>query len=299
MKTKRILILLALSILVPFFSGCQEKEADDVSLSQQGFFSQQNYNYNLSREEPVTVPIVRLGTSGDLNLDITMKAASDVSSIFSLPSSVIIADGNRVGNVEVLFDKTHLAYMETYVLNVAISEYSSVYGYGEATLQIANPLPDDLSYEIYGEGCIIEGWWGEEESKQMFYVDCGGGIYKCYLPDCWGHDSGPDYPVQNYVFYWDTMTNKLYIPFQPMGTEDWCIGDQGSIACQFGGPGYAEGLRTWRDYIDEVYKNGSFPQPHYNPETRTFYLSDSAACSSADGAVVYGTPGTPDIFTLQ
>lgn len=55
---------------------------------------------------------------------------------------------------------------------------------------------------------------------------------------------------------------------------------------------------VWREYIDNVYKSSPFPQPHYDPATKSFYLSDSAACSPKTGAVVYGSPGAPDVFKL-
>ena len=129
--------------------------------------------------------------------------------------------------------------------------------------------------------------------------DYADNVYQCYLPECWGHDSGAGYPVQDYVFFWNTKTNKLYIPFQFMGCEDWCIGDQGSIACKFGGPDYKAGSAQWMDYIDKIYAGHAYPQPHYDPEKKAFYLSDSAACSPADGTVAYGNPGPPDVFYLE
>ena len=239
--------------------------------------------------------MVRLGTGGDITVNITSSGASE----FTVPSSVTIADGDRIGAFDVTFNPSDLAYMESYIIDLNINGFSSIYGYGNARLQIENPMPSDFPYSSYGEGTIVEGWWGEEEEKELMYRDCGGGIYQCYLPECWGHDSGAGYPVQDYVFFWDTKTNKLYIPFQFMGCEDWCVGDQGSIACKFGGPGYGDGLRVWREYIDGVYASSSFTQPHYDPATKAFYLSDSAACDPKTGAVVYRSPGTPDVFTLK
>ena len=133
----------------------------------------------------------------------------------------------------------------------------------------------------------------------MFVREYAENVYQCYLPECWGHDSGAGYPVQDYVFFWNTKTNKVYVPFQFMGCEDWCIADQGAIACMFGGPGYKEGSADWMAYIDKVYATHTYPQPHYDPAKKAFYLSDSAACSPADGSVSYGTPGRPDVFYLE
>ena len=295
MKAIRFISFLLGGALILSLGACDDSEQGGDDLSGQGFFSQKTLIYSLAGESSISVPVVRLGNTGEINLTITSSGPSE----FSVPSSVTIADGDRMGSFDITFNPSALSYMESYNINVGITGFSSIYGYGDAVVQIDNPMPANLPYSSYGQGTIVEGWWGEEEEKELFYRDCGGGIYQCYLPECWGHDSGAGYPVQDYVFFWDTKTNKLYIPFQAMGCEDWCIGDQGSIACKFGGPGYADGLRVWREYIDNVYKTSSFTQPHYDPATKAFYLSDSAACSPKTGAVVYGTAGTPDVFTLQ
>lgn len=295
MKTNRLLSFLLAVTAIVCLPSCKDNEEDGADLSGQGFFSQETLIYSLAGESSINVPVVRLGTSGDITVNISSSGPSE----FNVPSSVIIKDGERMGSFDITFSPSSLAYMESYNINLSIGGFSSIYGYGNATVQIENPMPADFPYSSYGQGTIVEGWWGEEEEKELFYRDCGGGIYQCYLPECWGHDSGAGYPVQDYVFFWDTKTNKLYIPFQFMGCEDWCIGDQGSIACKFGGPGYGDGLRIWREYIDNVYKSSSFTQPHFDPATKKFYLSDSAACDPKTGKVTYGTAGTPDVFTLN
>ena len=295
MKYTSILAVLAAASLLAV--SCKEGEGNggaSAELSNQGFFSQEKYVYSLNSVSTLELPVARLGTAGDLNVTVTATGASE----FTVPGTITIKDGDRIGVAQIAFDKSALAYMESYELTVTISGFNSIYGYGQAVVQIDNPMPADFPYEVYGSGKITEGWWGEVEEKDLMYRDCGGGIYQCYLPECWGHDSGAGYPVQDYVFFWDTRTNKLYIPFQFMGCEDWCVGDQGSIACKFGGPNYGDGLRVWREYIDNVYKTSTFPQPHYDPATRSFYLSDSAACSPKTGAVVYGSAGEPDVFKL-
>ena len=197
--------------------------------------------------------------------------------------------------MELTYDPKSLTYNETYELDIAISGFSSIYGYEKVHVIIEYPT----SYVEYGSGTIYEDWWGEKEDKTLFVRDYADNVYQCYLPECWGHDSGAGYPVQDYVFFWNTKTNKLYIPFQFMGCEDWCIGDQGSIACKFGGPDYKAGSAQWMDYIDKIYAGHAYPQPHYDPEKKAFYLSDSAACSPADGTVAYGNPGPPDVFYLE
>ena len=188
-----------------------------------------------------------------------------------------------------------LTFNETYELDITISDFKSIYGYQKVHVIIEYPT----SYFEYGAGTIYEDWWGEQEDKTMFAREYAENVYQCYLPECWGHDSGAGYPVQDYVFFWNTKTNKVYVPFQFMGCEDWCIADQGAIACKFGGPDYKAGSADWMAFIDQVYASHAYPQPHYDPAKKAFYLSDSAACSPADGSVAYGSPGRPDVFYLE
>lgn len=147
--------------------------------------------------------------------------------MFTVPSQVTIKDGERVGNLVVTYDKSQLAFNETYELNLSISDYTSLFGYGKAVATIEYPT----SYYEYGKGTIEEGWWGEQEDKVMYARDYAKNILQCYLPDCWGHDTGAGYDAQDYVFYWNTETNKVYVPLQYMGTTggdkiQWNIADE-------------------------------------------------------------------------
>ena len=295
MKTiTRLILLSALAV----FASCKDDEgmgggSASSGSSTEGFFFKQAFNYNLTSDPVVEVPVVRLGTEGDLTVEVAASGASE----FTVPSEVVIKSGDRMGTLAVTYDPSKLSFNQVYEIALSIKDYTSIYGYQNATVTIEKPT----SYYKYGAGTIVEDWWGEQEDKEMFVREYAENVLQCYLPQCWGHDSGgPDkYPVQDYVFFWNTKTNKVYVPFQFMGCEDWCIADQGAIACKFGGPGYKEGSAEWRSYIDTYYTTCAYPQPHYDPEKKAFYLSDSAACSPADGSVAYGTPGRPDVFTLE
>lgn len=292
MKTIAKLILLSALATV---AACGKSAGPDGSASAgsstEGFFFKQEFNYNLTSNPVVEVPVVRLGTQGDLTVQVTATGASE----FTVPGEVVIKDGDRMGTLAVTYDPSKLSFNQLYQVALAIKDYTSLYGFQNATLTIEKPT----SYYKYGAGTIVEDWWGEQEDKDMYAREFAEDVLQCYLPDCWGHDSGAGYPVQNYVFYWNTKTNQVYVPFQFMGCEDWCIADQGAIACMFGGPDHQEGSAEWRAFIDNYYKTCPYPQPHYDPAKKAFYLSDSAACSPADGSVAYGTPGRPDVFTLE
>ena len=292
MKRNRILLCLAACASLLGLGACQEnKGSGDAVVSDDCFFIEEQLAYNLTSNPTIVVPVARLAQGAEKVVNVN----STGSNLFTVPSSVTMESGNRIGEMEITYDPKSLTFNETYELDITISGFTSIYGYEKVHVIIEYPT----SYFEYGAGTIYEDWWGEVEQKTMFMREYAENVYQCYLPECWGHDSGAGYPVQDYVFFWNTKTNKLYIPFQFMGCSDWCIGDQGSIACKFGGPDYKAGSAQWMDYIDKVYASHAYPQPHYDPAKKAFYLSDSAACSPADGSVAYGTPGPPDVFYLD
>ena len=293
MKINRILLSILTCATLLGLGACQKGNGagGNEAVSDDCFFIEQQLAYNLTSNPTIIVPVARLAKAGEA----VVNVSSTGSSLFTVPSSVKIESGDRIGEMELTYDPKTLTFNETYDLDITISDFQSIYGYEKVHVIIEYPT----SYFEYGSGTIYEDWWGEQEDKTMFVREYAENVYQCYLPECWGHDSGAGYPVQDYVFFWNTKTNKVYVPFQFMGCEDWCIADQGAIACMFGGPGYKEGSADWMAYIDKVYATHTYPQPHYDPAKKAFYLSDSAACSPADGSVAYGTPGRPDVFYLE
>ncbi len=293
MKINRILLSILTCATLLGLGACQKGNGagGNEAVSADCFFIEQQLAYNLTSNPTIIVPVARLAKAGEA----VVNVSSTGSSLFTVPSSVKIESGDRIGEMELTYDPKTLTFNETYELDITISDFQSIYGYEKVHVIIEYPT----SYFEYGSGTIYEDWWGEQEDKTMFVREYAENVYQCYLPECWGHDSGAGYPVQDYVFFWNTKTNKVYVPFQFMGCEDWCIADQGAIACMFGGPGYKEGSADWMAYIDKVYATHTYPQPHYDPAKKAFYLSDSAACSPADGSVSYGTPGRPDVFYLE
>lgn len=136
---------------------------DDGSAPASGsecYFFQESFSFNVSSNPEIEIPVVRLGTSGD----VTVSVSSTGTSIFSVPSQVTIKDGERIGNLVVTYDKSRLEFNEVYELEISISGYSSLFGYGKALAAIEYPT----SYYEYGKGTIEEGWWGEQEDKVMY-----------------------------------------------------------------------------------------------------------------------------------
>ena len=292
MKRIRFVILLTAFVSLLGVSACQNKDNPGGGVeSSDCFFIEQQLAYNLTSNPTIVVPVARLAKGAEM----TVNVNSTGSNLFTVPSSVKIEAGNRIGEMELTYDPKSLTFNETYELDITISGFQSIYGYEKVHVIIEYPT----SYFEYGAGSIVEGWWGEEEQKTLFVREYAENVYQCYLPECWGHDSGPGYDVQDYVFFWNTATNKLYIPVQYMGCENWCIADQGAIACRYGGPNHKVGSAEWMAYIDQVYSTSAFPQPHYDPSKKAFYLSDSAAINPDTGAVAYGSPGTPDVLFLE
>lgn len=166
-----------LSVLAVLFSAVSCKDDGGTSgSSSECYFFQESFSFNVTSNPEVEIPVVRLGTSGDVSVNVS----STGSSLFTVPSQVTIKDGERVGNLVVTYDKSQLAFNETYELNLSISDYTSLFGYGKAVATIEYPT----SYYEYGKGTIEEGWWGEQEDKVMYARDYAKNILQCYLPDC-------------------------------------------------------------------------------------------------------------------
>lgn len=288
---KLLNIFLSAAVLV-FAVSCN-KQGENVGggSSTESYFFKEAFSYDLTSNPVIEVPVVRLGTSGDLDVSIS----ADGPSVFTVPSVVTINDGDRVGNIAIHYNKADIVLNEFYTITLKVNNFTSVYGYESAELTLQMPT----SYRKFGEGVIEEGWWGEVEEKEMYAREFDTNVLQCYLPDCWGHDSGPGYPVQDYVWFWDTETNLVYVPFQYMGCEDWMIADRGAVACMFGGPNYREGYAQWRDYIDKWYQDHGLQHPYYDPEKKMFYLSDTAALDPDTGEIAYGSAGVFDVFTLN
>ena len=266
---KTINILLSLAAVLAAGVSCSNKEeAIGGGSSTEGYFFKEVFNYNISDNPVIELPVVRLGNSGDLTVN--LEATGDVD-LFKVPSSVTIKDGDRMAPAIITYTEGSVPYNTPFSLKIKVAGYTSIYGFEGATVNIERPT----LYSKYGKGTVYEDWWGEEEpDKELFVRDYSDNVLQCYIPACWGHDTGPGYDVQDYVFFWNTKTNKCYVPVQYMGYR-W-ISDMGAHDCQFGGPGHTPGSADWMAFIDNYYAGqDSAEQPRFDPEKKTFYLSDS------------------------
>lgn len=295
MKAYKIFALMtAFGFAGSLLASCDSDDDGNTSgSSTDAYFFEQQFEFDVTANPVINIPVVRLGTSGDLSVNVSATGSSE----FTVPQQVVIKDGQRMGSLEVAYNKSSLQFNEVYTLELAIQGFNSKFGFEKATATIEYPT----SYYEYGSGHIVEGWWGEEEDKTMYARDYGNNVYQCYLPDCWGDQSGAGYPVQNYVWFWNTVTNKVYVPVQAMGCEDWCVADRGAVECQFRGPNYKVGSAQWMQFIDDFYAAKGFTQPYYDPDKKAFYLAESAAVSPVDGSIPYGSDnlGVFDVFTLK
>lgn len=261
-------LFLPLAAVLALAVSCGENEGPSASVSDKGgFFFKQEFNFNLTSNPVIEIPVVRLGTSGDLTVEVAATGASE----FTVPAQTVIKDGDRVGVLQVTYTPSALTFNQLYELNLTLKGYDSVYGYPNARVTIEYPT----SYYKYATGTVNEEWWAEVETDKELYVrDFAADLLQCYIPKCWGHDSGPGYDVQDYVFYWNTATNMVYVPVQYMGWQ--YQSDMGAKTCRFGGPNHPEASAEWFAYIDNYYK--SHPElvhPHYDPDKKILYLGDS------------------------
>lgn len=291
---KKILaIILSAAAILSLAGSCQKNGGNGGGgSSTEGYFFKDAFNFNVTSNPVIELPVVRLGNSGDLTVNLT--ATGDVD-VFTVPSSVTIKDGDRMAAAVITYKDGSLTFNKVYNLVVTVSDYSSVYGYENATISIEYPT----SYYKYGSGTMNEEWWAEvEDGKDLYVRDFAANLLQCYVPDCWGHDSGPTYDVQDYVFYWNTQTNQCYVPVQYMGWQ--YMSDMGAKTCQFGGPGYEEASSEWFSYIDTYYtQNTLLVHPHFDPEKNVFYLADSNWFNASGVNTSNDPPAKNDTFVLD
>lgn len=214
---KNTLKYLALAAAMLFgFGACVEKApeyvpADPVGNSEVFFAPTLPSSYNLKGNPgSFTFDVSRVDATNSLTVNLNTSA----DPIFKVSPSVSFASGAKTAAVEVTFDPSKLVEETPYQFTVTIGNETTPYGASEYSFTASVPA----SWTKFATGTLTEDWWGEVEPKMtLWYQDIDDHTRLCKIENCFGHDTGPTYDVQDYVFYWDTNTNYLRIPMHYMG----------------------------------------------------------------------------------
>ena len=261
----------------------------------------------LAKESPSLDIIVARSSTGALSVPIS-AAGDDALTYFTVPESVDFgAEDKEVKLTISVKDVANTPMNEYYPLTISIGDASlaTVYGTSSFSFEIGISLP----WILFDKGTIFETpYWGEQEEIPIYYQQISENIRYCVVEGCFGHDTGPTYPVQDYTWYWNTETNEVYIPVQFMGYENsngktW-FGDESSFYNLYwamkNGAGYAagamgpgagqvEGSDEWFAFCDAF--RAQYPEdyyPYYDGAGK-FYLADQyIAGYPGDGSVYLG-----------
>ena len=172
-------------------------------------------------------------TKGEPSLDIAIARAStdalevgltaegeDALKYFNVPESVSFAQGEKAATLTISAkDVNAMPMNEFFPLTISITNAALTTAYGTSSFSFNIGI--ELPWVTFDEGTIYETpYWGEQEDKPIKYQQISDDIRYCVVEGCFGHDTGPSYPVQPYAWYWNTKTNAVYIPVQWMGYEN-------------------------------------------------------------------------------
>lgn len=290
---KNIIKYLTIAAAATLFVSCfQEKSEIPVYVpasaetgAQVFFKGAPTTQIKLSKEKPsLDVTVARASTEA-LSVGITATGA-DALKYFNVPATVEFAADVKEATLTISAkDVSTMPMNEFYPLTIAVADptIASAYGTSEFSFEIGVSLP----WIKFSDGLLHEDWWGEEEEDMvMYYQQIGEKLRYCKIDGCWGHDTGPTYNVQPYVWYWNTETNACYVPEQYMGyssgANDMYISDEPGFynfwwnkdGSGKNGSGQVAGTDEWFAFCDAF--RATYPEdyyPYYDGLGR-FYLAD-------------------------
>lgn len=255
-----------------------------------------------------TIPIQR-GSANLEALDVEIASSGEGLDYFSVPGIVSFAAKSASANLVVsVKDADALGLNNFYELTLSIADDALTTPYARKSITIKAGI--ELPWVKFDDGTLFEvPYWGEQEEKTMYYQQLTPTLRLCKIEGCFGHDtieSGGEYDVQDYIWYWNTETDACYIPVQWMGYENgngktyfsdepafynlyWAMKNGvGYGAGNYGpGAGQEEGTEAWFEFCDACRKNwAGDPFPYYDGNG-TFYLADE---------YIAGYPGNADEY---
>ena len=279
------------------FSACVEKApeyepADPAGTAEVFFAPTLPSSYNLKGNTgTITVNASRADASGAL----TVNLSSTADAAFSIPSSISFASGSNTAPIDITFDPSVLVEDKAYPFTLTITNETTPYGASEYSFTASVPS----AWSRFGSGDLNEVWWGEvEPNKVIYYQDLSETLRICKIEDCFGFETikaGDPYDVQDYIFYWNTETNQIYIPIRSMGyvPSNYGVpvyyGDESAFYNKYWGADKGaqneEGTPEWFAFCDRF--RAAYPEDYYPyyDGNGGFYLADQ---------YIVGMPGTSD-----
>lgn len=245
----------------------KDTQSSEIALTQEDI----EFNVGLARvdsAEPLDVEIVAEGETEN----------------FLIPSVVKFAAGEKAADLKIQIS-TPLSPNEfkTITLKLADASLGSEYGATSITFKVGVNLP----WKKFGAGGTFnEVWWGETEEKQIEYQEISDELWLCKIPQCFGKETiagGDPYDCKDVMFYWNKVTNNLYMIAAYMGytspTGPVIYGSAADLMnAYFGYDGGEPGTPEWFEVQEIGFGNAKYNgftlRPYYDGNG-IFYLGDA------------------------
>ena len=245
-------------------------KADAVGNAEVYFPTDLETSYNLKDYDgTLSIDVKRVDATEQLTVPITVSA----DAIFTVPSSVTFSAGSTDAKISFAYDLSKVEEEKEYPVSITLGDQTTPYGLSSYEFTVSIPASyvpwkgDDGSKT--GKVHFTEEFWGEEHTVSISYSEVDGiryckisGSETCSADGCegglWGNGA-------DFEFTWDTKTNKIDVPKQPM----WYHTSYSAYVYVYSWYEYfiTDGGKAgaWNDAADFYERNGeTYPQSYYD-----------------------------------
>lgn len=160
MKNFKIFFLSALVAVAGLFTACVE----DTEIApgefavgpQVHFLSDATTNFTLTAEdEAVEIPVVRVETVGSIEVPVMVVVAEEDVELFTVPTSVVFADGVAESSLEIAFDRASMEDGKSYQVAITLDDPTMTTPYGNSSVTFTFSVPEP--YVLMGKALVWDG----------------------------------------------------------------------------------------------------------------------------------------------
>lgn len=307
MKIRNIFLgILSLAVSVGLAS-CT-RDADKYEPAPQEPSSQVYFSTNLPTSYSLadysqgffTIDVNRMDKSAAAQIQVQ----SNAEPVFTVSSTVDFEAGETTHPIYVSWDESKVEAGKNYSFKISLAGETTTYGNSEYqfTASMAG------GWQKWGKGQLKEDCWQEKYDVMMYYQETSfPNIWYCMLKDAWWEldsDNKPVKAVGDYYFYWNIVTNDIYVPDFFTGLSDEGMEIHVGMAADFYNSYYTWGMvAPSQEYFDWAIqwniKNG-FNNAYYDGNGG-FYLGDwmyLVEGGAANGSG-YQFGGPQDVFIAE
>lgn len=160
MKTLRYFFLSALVAVAGLFTACVEDTeiapGEFAEGPQVHFLSDATTDFTLTTEdEAVEIPVVRVETVGSIEVPVMAVIAEEDVELFTVPASVVFADGVAESSLEIAFDRASMEDGKSYQVAITLDDPTMTTPYGNSSVVLNFTIPEP--YVLMGKALVWDG----------------------------------------------------------------------------------------------------------------------------------------------